>query len=262
VTNSTDSTDSTDSTGVDGLDALLDRAVWHAATGPQAHLARRRGRVVAYRPDVAAFGALPTDPTPQDWEDAAALVGSGGVLVLTGDVPPLPGGWGVVADIPGVQLVADDGGPVVTAADPEAVRLGPDDVEEMTALVRRTEPGPFLPRTVEMGTYLGIRRSGRLVAMAGERLHPAGAGRGATEISAVCTDAAWRGQGLGGRLVLAVAHGVRGRGEVPFLHASASNTGAVRLYEHLGFRLRRTTRFAVLTPPPAGGPPAQTRTGL
>ncbi|MBF5081245.1 GNAT family N-acetyltransferase [Quadrisphaera sp. INWT6] len=235
--------------GSTDLDALLDRAVWHAATGPHAHLARRRGRVVAYEPDVAAFGALPPDPTPGDWRDAATLVGPGGVLVLTGDVPTPPGDWGVVVDIPGVQLVADDDGPVVTAADPEAVRLGPDDVEEMTDLVRRTEPGPFLPRTVQMGTYLGVRRSGRLVAMAGERLHPAGGGRGATEISAVCTDAAWRGQGLGRRLVLAVAHGTRQRGELPFLHASASNTGAIGLYEHLGFRLRRTTRFAVLTPP-------------
>jgi len=240
------------------LDALLDRAVWHALTGPQAHLARRCGRAVAYQPDVAAFGALPPDPEPDDWRDAAALVGPGGVLVLTGDVPPLPADWSVVTDIPGVQLVADDDGPVVTAADPEAVRLGPDDVEEMTDLVRRTEPGPFLPRTVEMGTYLGVRRSGRLVAMAGERLHPATGGRGATEISAVCTDAAWRGQGLGRRLVLAVAHGVRERGEVPFLHAAAANTGAVRLYEHLGFRLRRTTRFAVLTPPQA----VQTHDGL
>jgi len=239
-------------TGSSDLGALLDRAVWHAATGPQAHLARRRGRVVAYQPDVAAFGALPGDPTADDWRDAAALVGPGGLLVLTGDVPAPPADWSVHADIPGVQLVADDDGPVLPAADPEAVRLGPDDVEEMTALVRRTEPGPFLARTVEMGTYLGVRRSGRLVAMAGERLHPAAGGRGATEISAVCTDAAWRGQGLGRRLVLAVAQGIRDRGEVPFLHAAASNTGAVRLYEHLGFRLRRTTRFAVVAPPRAG----------
>ncbi len=52
--------------------------------------------------------------------------------------------------------------------------LGQADVQEMLDLARRTKPGPFLPRTVEMGTYLGIRRGGPLVAMAGERLHPPG----------------------------------------------------------------------------------------
>ena len=114
----------------------------------------------------------------------------------------------------------------------EAVRLGADDVPDMLALVARTRPGPFLPRTVELGTYLGIRREGRLIAMAGERLHPPGW----TEISAVCTDAAFRGQGLGSRLVRAVALGIRERGETPFLHTAATNTAAIRLYESLGFR--------------------------
>ncbi|GAA1631720.1 GNAT family N-acetyltransferase [Nonomuraea maheshkhaliensis] len=97
-----------------------------------------------------------------------------------------------------------------------------------------------LPRTVELGVYLGIRRSGELVAMAGERLHPPGW----TEISAVCTHPAHRGQGLATRLVLAVAAGIRARGETPFLHAAASNTNAISLYERLGFRLRRSTRVA------------------
>jgi predicted GNAT family acetyltransferase len=93
-----------------------------------------------------------------------------------------------------------------------------------------------------LGTYLGIRRNGVLVAMAGERLHPPGW----TEISAVCTDAAHRGQGLAGRLMQAVAAGIVERGERPFLHALASNTNAVRLYAALGFELRRTITFAVL----------------
>jgi predicted GNAT family acetyltransferase len=96
-----------------------------------------------------------------------------------------------------------------------------------------------------MGTYLGIRRDGALVAMAGERLHPPGW----TEISAVCTDPAFRGEGLATRLMHAVAYGIRERGETPFLHAAAGNTGAIRLYESLGFRLRRRTAFAAARAP-------------
>ncbi|WP_255472147.1 GNAT family N-acetyltransferase [Quadrisphaera setariae] len=224
----------------------LDRSVWNALHGPHAALAVRRGRVVTYPDDVARFSSLPEHPTPDDWSDAAALVGTQGMLLLTGDVPEAPAGWTVLMDLPGVQMVATDA--VASAPDAETVRLDlhdPADVADALALVEHTQPGPFFERTMAMGTYLGVRREGRLVAMAGERLHP----EGAVEISAVCTDAAWRGQGLGTRLVHAVAHGIRERGEVPFLHASASNTGAIRLYEQLGFRLRRPTRFAALRPP-------------
>ncbi len=102
-----------------------------------------------------------------------------------------------------------------------------------------------IARTVELGTYLGLRRDGKLIAMAGERLHPPGF----TEISAVCTDAAFRGQGLATRLVRAVAAGIRRRGETPFMHAAATNTNAIRLYESIGFHIRRRTVFAMLTAP-------------
>ncbi|MER6798526.1 GNAT family N-acetyltransferase, partial [Amycolatopsis mediterranei] len=124
-------------------------------------------------------------------------------------------------------------------------RLGPADVPEMLDLVERTRPGPFRKRTVELGTYLGIRRGGALVAMAGERLHPPGY----TEISAVCTDPAYRGQGFGTRLVLAVAAGIRERGEIPMMHAAAANTSAIRLYRSLGFALRQRPDFVVVRVP-------------
>jgi predicted GNAT family acetyltransferase len=125
------------------------------------------------------------------------------------------------------------------------VRLGPADVPEMLALADRTKPGPFLPRTIEMGTYLGIRQGGALVAMAGERMHPPGW----TEISAVCTDEAWRSHGFASRLIRALAAGIRARGETPFLHVVAANTNAIKLYEALGFRLRRISVFLTAQAP-------------
>jgi predicted GNAT family acetyltransferase len=44
--------------------------------------------------------------------------------------------------------------------------------------------------------------------------------------------------------VRAVADSIRERGETPFLHTAAENVTAIRLYEALGFRLRRTVTFA------------------
>jgi predicted GNAT family acetyltransferase len=127
----------------------------------------------------------------------------------------------------------------VTPDQPEAARLTAEDVPEILDLIERTQPGPVRPRTIELGTYLGVRIGGALVAMAGERMHPPGW----TEISAVCTDPAHRGRGLATSLVRAVAAGIRARGETPFLHTAASNMPAIRLYESLGFRLRRRTTF-------------------
>ncbi len=104
----------------------------------------------------------------------------------------------------------------------------------MLALVKRTRPGPFVTRTIELGTYLGVRDGDRLIAMAGERLHPPGF----TEISAVCTDPDYRGQGLASRLVAAVVRGIRARDETPFLHLRVDNDAAHRVYAALGFQTR------------------------
>ncbi len=45
---------------------------------------------------------------------------------------------------------------------------------------------------------------------------------------------------------------IRERGERPFLHAAADNTGAIALYESMGFTLRRRPLFIGLRTPDAG----------
>ncbi|MFJ9638909.1 GNAT family N-acetyltransferase [Streptomyces sp. NPDC101178] len=228
----------------------LDNPALASLTGPHAHFAERRGRILRYPVDVSPWTAHPGVLDARDWADLAALAGPGGTVGLNTLREEPPRGWEILDRIRGVQLVDVS---VVPEPDPEAVRLGPADVPEMLALVERTRPGPFLPRTVELGTYLGIRRGGALVAMAGERLHPPGW----TEISGVCTDESVRGQGLASRLVRAVAYGIRERGETPFLHTSAANAVAIRLYTSLGFQLRAHPEFiSALAPaslPPADG---------
>jgi ribosomal protein S18 acetylase RimI-like enzyme len=231
---------------------VLDNPVWAALTGPQRQLAEVRGRAAKFPADMAPFAALAEGADQGAWDDLGELVGAGEAVALAGPAVAPPEHWEVVARFPGVQLVdaalddaALDDAALDAATDPEAGPLAVADVPEMLDLVARTEPGPFRPRTIELGRYLGIRRGGALVAMAGERLHLPGW----TEISAVCTDPAHRGQGLGSRLVRAVAAGIRARGETPFLHASADNTSAIRLYQALGFTLRRKLTFLVVRVP-------------
>jgi ribosomal protein S18 acetylase RimI-like enzyme len=227
------------------VSSVLDNPVYASLTGPHQHLAQRLARSVRYPTEVSAFAGFAGPPTPGDWADLAEIAGPATVLILTGVFGEPPPSWEVVERTPGVQLV-DDG--VAAAPDDEAIRLGPADVPEMLALVADTRPGPFFTRTIELGTYLGVRRDGRLIAMAGERLHPPGM----TEISAVCTAQEFRGLGISTRLVHAVAHQIQARGETPFLHAAASNKSAIRLYRSLGFRLVRTPGFLAVRAPRAG----------
>jgi ribosomal protein S18 acetylase RimI-like enzyme len=224
----------------------LDNPLWSALTGPQAHLAVRNGRAARYPADVSPFAAV-ADDSQDAWNDLAVLAGESGTVGMAAAHKEPASGWELVGAIPGVQM---DGSGLDVGTDPEVIRLGPADVPEMLDLVARTQPGPFLPRTITLGTYLGIRRGGALVAMAGERMRPPGWG----EISAVCTDPAQRGQGLAGRLVRAVGAVVRERGDVPFLHAAATNAAGIRLYEQLGFTLRREILFAALRTTSDGRP--------
>jgi len=223
-------------------DVVLDDPAWASLTGPHRRFSERVGGAARYQIDVAPFVALADHRDPQNWRDAATLVGPGGTFAIAGSGIVPPTGWTAQESLEGVQLVDVN---LVKEPDPEAIRLGAADVPEILDLVERTRPGPFRPRTIELGTYLGIRRGGALVAMAGERLHPPGW----TEISAVCTDPAFRGQGLATRLVSAVAAEIADRGDRVLLHAAARNVTAIRLYLANGFQLRRRTTFSSVKAP-------------
>ncbi len=217
----------------------LDNAVWHSLEGPHRRFAQRIGAAQRFDPAVAPFAALPDEPTPADWSDLGTLVGVGGLAVLFRHEAGIPDDWEVKIRFRGVQMVHEDARELDQADVPEmlaidAQELGDTDVPEMLALVGRTEPGPFAERTIELGRYLGVRRDGALVAMAGHRLRLPGF----VEISAVCTDHEHRGQGLAAGLVQALAADIRVGGDVPILHVLETNVAAIRLYESLGFVVR------------------------
>jgi ribosomal protein S18 acetylase RimI-like enzyme len=151
---------------------------------------------------------------------------------------PPPQDWAPVFSMDGVQTVAGAGASSVRV-DAAVVELGSADVPDMLRLAELTRPGPFWPRSIELGTYVGVRENGVLVSMAGERLRPPGW----TEISAVCTAPQARGRGHASALVHALAGRITERDDRPFLHVAADNAGAIGLYTRLGFTVRRRVRF-------------------
>jgi ribosomal protein S18 acetylase RimI-like enzyme len=231
--------------GVIPDDSVLDNVTWHALTTVQAGFADVLGAARRYEPLVSVFCAIDAG-ADDDWADLAALVGAEGVAILfRGDVPERPEGWTTVVAGVGHQMVLHDLAPVPL---PDSRPLGPDDVDQMTALVELAQPGPFRPRTIELGDYHGVFDDDRLVAMAGERQKVPGF----TEVSAVCVHPDARRRGLGAAITARVAQGILDRGEVPFLHHSEDNHDARRVYEALGFRFRREVGLVIAQPPSAG----------
>lgn len=216
----------------------LDNPIWHALIGPHAKFALGRGAARRYPPEVSPFSAI-AEPTEAAYADLAADSAPGAdVRLVHRSEEPAPSGWETVNARSLEQMVLPSTAlpPHGLPAESRAVPLGLDDVPDMLALVELTRPGPFGPRTVEMGDYIGVRDpDGHLIAMAGERLRF----DGHTEISAVCVHPDARGQGLAAALIFRVARPIFARGQVPFLHVFPDNP-AMDLYARLGFRWRAT----------------------
>jgi predicted GNAT family acetyltransferase len=161
------------------------------------------------------------------------------VALFTSEPVTTPDTWQIDNEFWLHQMVCS----VVSEAPALAVReLDRSDVPDMLALTAATRPGPFLEDTILMGRYIGIRADdGRLAAMAGQRLHPAGF----TELSAVCTDPTFRGRGYAAALMTILTADIWSRGRTPMLHVMTDNI-ARRLYERLGFSVRRMIRFSLV----------------
>ena len=220
--------------------AGLDNPVYAALSGAHSRFALRSGRALRYDPDVAPFLALPPDASGADWQDAIELVAPGTTAAAMYDGSTLPESLRLTHTF---ELLQMTGELVRGAHDASVLDLGPVDVPEMLELVRLTQPGPFLQRTIELGRYIGIRQEGTLVAMAGERLRF----EGWTEISAVCTAPTHQGNGLASRLVSTLIADIQARSERVFLHVLSANDNAIRLYEEIGFRPRQHREMSLLT---------------
>lgn len=216
----------------------LDNPIWNALSGRQARFAEGGDGALRFPTDVSPFAAA-RDASPEAVAALARLIPSDGDISLLQRAPPAAPSGVEATTLAGVQMVLN--------ALPAGGRsfdispLGDADAAEMLALALLTKPGPFRARTHTMGRFIGIRDAGRLVAMGGERLAP----DGFTEITGLCTHPDVRGRGYGEALLRAVGQRILDDGLTPFLHAYASNTGAIALYKRLGFSVRAEVTHAI-----------------
>jgi ribosomal protein S18 acetylase RimI-like enzyme len=192
----------------------LDRPVWNALTSRQTHLALgEKDRFLRFPADIEPFGATHDNSDDQLAGLAGMMPLDGHVALVEVDKFPAPSGFVTMISAAIHQMSA----PRITPPDDglDVVKLSDADAPEMRALAELTQPGPFHARTHELGGF-------------------------------VCTHPDARGRGLAGALMQRVAANIVARGEELFLHVYPHNTGAIALYERLGFRHRANLQLNVL----------------
>lgn len=223
-------------------EASLDRPIW--TTLGSVHEAVSIGTAFARRfdPAISPLGAA-VDESDESLADLGQLVALHGHLVVGQSGPPLPcpPGARITSFVEAEQMKLS-----AVAIRPRVTHsielLGEQEVDEMLALAKLTNPGPFARGTPKLGIYLGVKSGGRLVAMAGERMRQPGF----TEVSAVCTHPDFTGQGMAEAVCIALCERILARGERPFLHVFQSNAAAKRVYSRLGFEVCREIGVTIL----------------
>jgi ribosomal protein S18 acetylase RimI-like enzyme len=213
----------------------LDNPPWTALTTHQSGIALVEGMARRFPPEMAVHGALAL-PMPQAWESLARLARVP-VCLFSAKPLALPPGWTVTRHIELMEMVHEDG-PGTSAAGssgPDISELKESDVPEMSAVYESTRPGrKMCPRNQKLGVFLGARCEGKLVAIAGLRMHLPGY----REITTVATMPGFESRGYATALVAALVERIRARNEQPFLTVSIDNPRAIAIYRRLGFRER------------------------
>lgn len=229
------------------MNSLLDNIVWNALAGPQRVFAKGTETARRYARGFSPIVGF-VDAANPDFASLAPFVDRGEHFYCDGWSGPAPEGWTVESESTMFKMVFDGAPPSADPA-PDAVRLDVSHAAAALALAALTRPGPFGPRTIELGEYFGYFDDGNLIAMAGERMR---AGK-LREISGVCVHPGFQRRGLARRLMTKLMLRERARGETPFLHAMRANESARVLYRSLGFRDYRETVVRVVARSVRGG---------
>lgn len=223
------------------MDHILDNPVWNALISSNSNMAIGDDLVKLFPADVAPFVGLKRFSPASFSSLSDILTPNRTVVIVAASKVEIPDYWNIINQMvlfqmTGEKLEAQPG------SDKDIVPLEKKHVSQMIGLTQLTNPGPFLERTIEFGNYSGIFKGSQLIAMAGQRMHV----NKYVEISAVCTHPDHLGNGYGTALINNQADRIVAGGDTPFLHVRQDNATAIKLYEHLGFAIRKEMNLYVI----------------
>jgi GNAT superfamily N-acetyltransferase len=222
----------------------LDNPVWYSLSETHQKFAIEHDRIKFYQPEYCPFGGSNKNSESGIQNSVATTLDTKGreisSLILeysVGERPEIPMPLKLKNELVCNQMIIRND--ILLEATEEVVPLEEKHVHELFQLVNLVQPAYFKVRTHLLGTYYGIFKNNRLVAVTGERMQM----NAYVEISAVVTHPDHTGRGYAKRLIAHTVNSIFKEKKVPYLHVAETNIGAIALYEKLGFQTRRKISF-------------------
>ena len=213
----------------------LDNPVWHSLNETQRNYALDFNDLKCYKPDYCPFcGYVNGNAIADDIDAYAKLIDN---FYIVGERPVFSQRLILKKELVCLQMVI--GNRIDISSQEEIVYLNNGFASELLELVNLVQPGYFKSKTIMLGNYYGIFKNNRLVSVTGERMQM----NGFTEVSAIVTHPDYTGKGYAKQLIAHAVNRIFDTGKIPFLHVAETNTGAIHLYEKLGFAERRKISF-------------------
>jgi len=213
----------------------LDNPVWYSLKESHKQYSIDGGNICFFHPDYCPFGGfINEDGIANEIDRYAELTEK---FYVVGEMPSYSEKLTMINELVCDQMVIEN--KIKIDEDETIVRIDKDYKDELFNLVNLVQPGYFKPRTSSLGAYYGIFKDGILVAVTGERMKM----NDLTEVSAVVTHPDHTGQGYAKKSVAFTTNKIFEENKIPYLHVAETNTGAISLYNKLGFKLRRKISF-------------------
>ncbi|ULC58540.1 GNAT family N-acetyltransferase [Flaviramulus sp. BrNp1-15] len=213
----------------------LDNPVWNALTDTHIKECIDYGNVKFYHPHFAPFGAFINDSdTSNAIKEYSKLTKD---FFIVGNKPKMPKDFKAAVRYVGYQMIIYE--PLQIPINQEIVKLNKSHYEQLIDLVKLVYPHFFKAKTNELGTYYGIFKNGKLIAVTGERFQS----KNFIEISAVITHPDHVGKGYAKQLITHTSNEIFKKNKTPYLHVDVNNLGPIALYKKLGFKIRREMEY-------------------
>ena len=213
----------------------LDNPVWYSLTENHQEFAIDYGNTKFYHPDYGPFGGfIHLENTAIATKEYATLTDN---FFTVGEKPEIVDELKITKELVCLQMIIKE--KIQLPVETEIIKLTQEHNEALCSLVNLVQPGYFKNKTILLGDYYGIFKDSKLIAITGERMKM----NAFTEVSAIITHPDHTGKGHAKQLITYVVNAIFDQGKIPFLHVVESNTGAIGLYEKLGFTTRRKMSF-------------------
>ncbi len=216
-------------------DNKLDNPVWFSLSESHKEFAVDYTNIKFYQPDYCPFGGfLDADGISDQIDKYSKLVDS---FFVVGEKPTLSNQLKIEREVVCLQMIINS--KIDIEIKEPITELTAEHADDLYRLVNLVQPGYFKKKTALLGSYFGIYKDGKLVAVSGERMKM----NDFVEVSAVVTHPSHTGKGYAKQLVAHTVNNLIAQGKVPYLHVVEDNAGAINLYIALGFEVRRKISF-------------------